>query len=111
MGKLAAICAVLSFIFIQFSHGAVMEDEHVHLNSGTIGSNHSHQVPDEQHNSGSQHNSAHDYHNSVHDLHNIVLFDGYLTPVIILPEGDCLSPIFDLHLGLSLLPPVPPPLS
>jgi len=109
MGKLAVICAALSFIFIQFAHGALLVEEHTHLNFETI--DHDHHKLHKNYTSEAQHKSSHDYHNLVHDNYNIVFSNGYLASVITSLEGKQLLAIFDGHLGLSLSPPVPPPLS
>ncbi len=115
MGKFAAICAVFSLLFIQLAHASVVEDDHTHLSFQAIDVSHTHHKSNssESHHklSQDQHKSSHDYHNLVHDNNNIVFFDGSLTPIVMSYEVDRSLPIFDLRLGLSLSPPVPPPLS
>ena len=117
MGKIATILAVLSFLFVQFLHAAVLEGENTHINSAAVQINDAHHSDhyNDHHNGGAKENDK-DHalghvHKSMHDHHNITFFTSLDTTISSRLVDNLLLPKRDVPLGLSHSPPVPPPLA
>ncbi len=111
MSKLAAFVAVLSFVFIQFAHAAVLDAEHLH-HEGTTGVFLSHYNYDNHHEDDYAEANEEEFSDLHQSLHDHLTFS--LQVVSLLKDPIFFDDVFNglghkSGPGLEPAPPVPPP--
>ena len=119
MVKSIVIIAVFSMLFNQFIHVAVLDTADAHQNPQNVALNDTHHHSHNSHyNSRSHGNEEHDddhglgsLHNALHDLQNIAHSTGSMLLATTLGAARQTLHGPDIYRGISISPPVPPPLT